>query len=496
MTSNEALGQLILDYDPFAPTPAQATSATEFFLLRERAAARPHPIPWPAGTAPSATPLAMAPDEKAPLPEADCLVVTWTAAEARALAELFTPGYQLEEWYQYRNNLQHFLDTVTGERAPFRASPANGLYYHSLGLYFPCTIGTARVLCLKSGLHMDYDGPKVPIIDWWKQIIDQVKPKLLITTGTGGGIGSDILLGDVVIGAQVRFHCTRQFKDAEFRDQSFASTRFTAEVFEQITAAMRDANASEFADHNPRPLNFVCPGSVLHPAPTIVSTDFFEFDDTLNSAHLQELGQACDMGDASLGLALAQIKTDLRWTAIRNASDGQMDGTLSRDQQRAQAAAIYKRYGLYTSVGSILATWAVIRGEFPASADASVHNLAQFALRRRSDDLLWPAQTAAENPSAFLLSLLSSPSLQLGTFVPGNELPLNLLQSASHRLGVDLTALAVRGRRCSATDELQHKRHFILVQARQPQTGLQATLLFEGDALLCQLVLKPSGEFA
>ena len=81
--------------------------------------------------------------------------MTWTAAEAAALAALFTPEFLPSRWYVYRHNVADYIPLVTGARAPFKdPAPDMARYYHSLGLYFPCTVGGARVLLFKSGLHL------------------------------------------------------------------------------------------------------------------------------------------------------------------------------------------------------------------------------------------------------------------------------------------------------------------------------------------------------
>ena len=66
---------------------------------------------------------------------------------------------------------------------------------------------------------------------------------------------------------------------------------------------------------------------------------------------------AVEMGDTVLGRAAP------RWTAIRNASDPQMDGGQSLADQTKTAAQIYEKYGYWTTVCSAIATWAVIAGE-------------------------------------------------------------------------------------------------------------------------------------
>jgi hypothetical protein len=175
----------------------------------------PHGIPWPAGTAPTPSPLATPPadtDDLSRFNGYDAVVMTWTSAEASAMATLFTPGYPISAWYEYRNDIAQYIPLVTGSKAPFNSSQADmARYYHSLGLYFPCAIGGARVLLIKSGLHLDYDGPATPLRQLVHGIAQTVAPKIFITTGTGGGIGANVSLGDVVIAGTVRFDCKQQF---------------------------------------------------------------------------------------------------------------------------------------------------------------------------------------------------------------------------------------------------------------------------------------------
>ena len=68
------------------------------------------------------------------------------------------------------------------------------------------------MLLFKSGLHLAYDGPATPLKRLVGEIVQAVKPKMLVTTGTAGGIGKTTALGDVVIGPVVKFDCTTQFK--------------------------------------------------------------------------------------------------------------------------------------------------------------------------------------------------------------------------------------------------------------------------------------------
>ena len=199
---------IILNFDPAAPHQRFLAAGLELAL--------PRAVPWPQGAAPEAAPLPTRPAETDDLSRFhgyDAVVVTWTAAEASALAALFTPDHPTATWYEYRHNITSYIPLVTGAKAPFNSRQADmARYYHSLGLYFPCKIGNARVLLIKSGLHLDYDGPATPLHRLVSEIAQTVAPKIFITTGTGGGIGADVKLGDVVIAGTVRFDCRTQFR--------------------------------------------------------------------------------------------------------------------------------------------------------------------------------------------------------------------------------------------------------------------------------------------
>ena len=65
------------------------------------------------------------------------------------------------------------------------------------------------------------------------------------------------------------------------------------------------------------------------------------------------------MDDAALGLALREVTDPPPWISVRNASDPQMTGD-NLATEKKQAAAIYEKYGYWTSIGSVIACWALI----------------------------------------------------------------------------------------------------------------------------------------
>src|SRR5271169_480566 len=89
-TTSRDLAKHIIQFDPEDRTTYAQFSLPQAMLAS--AAAR-SPIPWPAGQAPTPSPLSAAPPAEAPLPQFDYLVVTWTVAEAKCLGDTLTPGH-------------------------------------------------------------------------------------------------------------------------------------------------------------------------------------------------------------------------------------------------------------------------------------------------------------------------------------------------------------------------------------------------------------------
>lgn len=362
MLGRSEVDDLVLNYDPeFPQRRFQETAAA---AAGKSATGRlPSPVPWPDRRGPHAAPLSPAPAETDNLSRFrgyDAVVVTWTAAEAAALAALFTPDYLPSRWYEYRHAIDTYIPLVTGPRAPFNDRRVDmARYYRSLGLYFPCTIGDARVLLFKSGLHLAYDGPHTPVRKLMLEIAHAVKPKMLITTGTGGGIGAEVALGDVVVAALARFDCMTQFRTQRWATRSFTASPLPAGAMAAIAPDLMRINASRIPGARPTPTLWT--GG---PLDAVVTTDFFGFDDSTDHYRLQGLGRVCDMGDAMVADAM-QDCPEVSWYAVRNASDPQMPNAANDiDAARHQAAQIYAEWGAFTTAASAIACWAIIDAAF------------------------------------------------------------------------------------------------------------------------------------
>lgn len=358
MTGSVDVEDLILNYNPEEPAARFRTAAVAG-ALKSSTGRLPSTVPWPDGRGPVAAPLAAPPAETDDLSRFhgyDAVVVTWTAAEAAALAALFTPDYLPARWYEYRHGIADYLPLVTGRRAPFNDDGAEmARYYHSLGLYFPCQIGRARVLLFKSGLHLDYDGPAIPIRKLMLEIGQTIEPKMLITTGTGGGIGTDMALGDVVIASSTKFDCATQFKTESWANASYQTAPLPAGALAAITPELTKVNASRIPGARPTPEIWARGANDV-----VVTTDFFAFDDSTNHYGLEGKGLVCDMGDAMVGNAMQECP-NIAWYSVRNASDPQIPNpTDDIEAAKKRSGEIYAEWGSFTTAASAIASWAII----------------------------------------------------------------------------------------------------------------------------------------
>ncbi len=352
--TSEDLQREIIDFDSEAPHG-------QLFLAFSKATglSRYTEIKWPKGLEPKTGP-APSGSSSSPLPKADVLVVTWTVDEGHALSRVLTPGKDSRDDYKkYTHNYAAISKKMRN------GCPAKQL--QRLGTYWTTRIGTKKVVIFKSDSHMSQDGPQLPNIDVWTQIISEVEPSLVITTGTAGGIGKQFEVGDVIVSPIVRFDCTAKFKNKEINGEKIAQEHYSSSSANSSRfAAARKLfkfNSAQLPPDNTRPPKIVKvgPTTLNH---SVVTTDFFGFDISDNHYKLRGLGDVCEMGDAVLGLVSQQMGAPaFRWVAVRNVSDPQIkaEGTL-KDQAKL-AAAIYKGFGRWSSVCSAIVCWALIVAE-------------------------------------------------------------------------------------------------------------------------------------
>jgi nucleoside phosphorylase len=340
----------IIDFDSEAPPGKAFLEFTTTTGL-----ARYTDVKWPKGLAPVTGPAPIGRSDS-PLPRADVLLVTWTVDEGHALSRVLTPGKDSRD--DYRSYTHNYRAIARKMRAGCPARQAK-----RLGAYWTTSIGGTKVVVFKSDSHMSQDGPDLPNVDVWGQLIEEVKPKLVITTGTAGGIGKEFEVGDVVVSPVVRFDCLKTFKNKPFHDAHYSSTP-TATKYLPMAKILFKANAGQLPKDNTRTPKIIRV-STAAVSSSVVTTDFFGFDTSDNRFKLRGIGSVSEMGDAVLGLVSQKLGVHApRWVAVRNVSDPQIkaDG-LTVKQQAAMAASIYKGFGRWSSVCSAIVCWALIAAE-------------------------------------------------------------------------------------------------------------------------------------
>jgi nucleoside phosphorylase len=307
-------------------------------------------IKWPDGLAP--TPSAPPAGEGLSLPKADVLIVTWTMDEGHALARVLTPGFDSRDnWRAYTKN----YDVIAAEMR--LGCPARN--YGRLGTYWCTTIGDTSVTLFKSDSHMSQDGPALPNAKVWRQIIEDVSPRWVITTGTGGGIGTRGEVGDVVLSRYVAFDCQREFK-------SLNGHKYACPVHARLEHLPTARSLFKYNRPFLPPTNTRTPTTDTAQSSNhgILTTDFFGFDNTDNTYGLQGKGDLSEMGDAVLGMVCASMDGPApNYIAVRNVSDPQISAAgMTLPQQARLAAEIYKTYGRWSSVCSAIVCWAIAAG--------------------------------------------------------------------------------------------------------------------------------------
>jgi nucleoside phosphorylase len=338
----------IIDFD------SESSEGAEFFAFATAATglSKFQDVPWPKGLAPR--PATRMPGRASgALPPADVLVVTWTVDEGHALSRVLTPGHDSRnDWKAYTHNFSAISKKMR------RGCPA--LQAGRLGAYWMTTIAGKKVLCFKSESHLSQDGPAMPNFDVWRQLIEEVRPRLVITTGTGGGIGKSWEVGDVVVSPILRFDCTSKFKRQPFAQADYRSRYKVRETRFAEALHLFRANAAQLPNTNRRKIPRIAVSRSL--GASIVTTDFFGFDNVDNTFHLHGLGNLSEMGDAVLGhVAKSMGNKAPPYVAVRNVSDPQINepGTTLK-QQGHDAATIYKGFGRWSSVCSAIVCWALV----------------------------------------------------------------------------------------------------------------------------------------
>jgi nucleoside phosphorylase len=304
-------------------------------------------IPWPDGLVPT-----IVKPQPEQLPTTDVLIVTYTASEAQALADVLTPGHPSKTWAEYRTGWDKYEPHLVPGRSPALESGC-------LGAWAAITIGQKKVALFKSDLHLSTDDETLPVRMLLEQIIEAVNPQLVITTGTAGGVGA-VELGDVLLAGAVKFNCTEAFSDEQWAQRRYPSPGVPGPG-PNLALAFQD-----LVSVNAGKLDL--PGNR---SPQLVTGDletmgFFGFADPTDYFGVlanDHDARMVDMDDGVIPLALETMggaAHGVDWLSIRNTSDPEPGPGKTIEEEEESTHATYKKYGYWTSVGSAITCWATV----------------------------------------------------------------------------------------------------------------------------------------
>jgi nucleoside phosphorylase len=326
--------------------------------------------------------------DTAALPEAHVVVLTWTVAEWDALDRVFVgalappePGTngkpkaigwerRRARWLPYRRDFSTIvgslrLHSVAGGGTP----PSLNAKKLAWGYVHIVEVGGVRVLLFKSELHLNRDGVALPLADLVERIIAEVKPALLLSTGTAGGLQREDVLGDVVVSNRAQFWLEDEFASAAFNfvppyesgwplpvDSKEAWIRRARKLLVPVTEMTLEAPTLHYGQGAR-----VAPQATEKPAIKtnalpVLSTDYFEYGTTKNGFH--EKASCVEMDDAVVAMVAGRLGVPFGF--VRNVSDSVLEGDLPGPLQLAWAVATYQKLGLQTSFNGAIGTWAVI----------------------------------------------------------------------------------------------------------------------------------------
>jgi hypothetical protein len=171
-------------------------------------------ISWPDQLGPAPLPLGdYQPGQKITGPinfKADVLILLYTELETRAFLDVFTgnndwsPSRQ-NTWYFYAHNFASLKNTIQG------INDSDALRNGFFGYLSAVSIGDQKVVIYKTELHAKVNGNKLAIVPVIQQLVTELQPSLVISTGTAGGMGGVLNCGDVAVTSSARFRVSTQY---------------------------------------------------------------------------------------------------------------------------------------------------------------------------------------------------------------------------------------------------------------------------------------------
>jgi hypothetical protein len=346
---------------------------------------------WPAGLQPAAKKMGgQAPGTRitGPADKADVLLICYTTDETRAMSHVMINSRAFEtQWYPYGHNFDALKPKIAIGLTQYGKPTVLGSGV--LAYLLPVAIGNKTVMLCKPELHPARNGKQLPFIDLIQQLVSEVQPKLVITSGTGGAVGTEVLTGDVVVTDTALFHCEHTYP-AFPGIVPFKSAPGPVPIANSVTVGMAHMNHAStvmcklteaplqddfaklasgkykitFAKANSPSKIYVKKVNGAKEL-NVLTADYFSIDDSKNSEGLEQIGVMDDMDDAFVALAINLMKTPPerpKWLSVRNASEPQIPSMAQVSEMKDQASEVYMTCGYHTSLNGGFACWAIVAG--------------------------------------------------------------------------------------------------------------------------------------
>ena len=171
-------------------------------------------VPWPDQLEPTQIPLGPhKPGQTITGPvqfKADVLILLYTEEETSAFLEVFTGNKdwsttRRNTWYPYGHNFAQLSSSIQGIKGDY------ALEHGFFGYLNAMQIGDQKVAVFKTELHAKVNGNKLAIVQVFQQLVTELSPSLVLSTGTAGGMGGVLMCGDVVVTSTARFRVSTTY---------------------------------------------------------------------------------------------------------------------------------------------------------------------------------------------------------------------------------------------------------------------------------------------
>jgi hypothetical protein len=351
--------------------PQAKTAETSFNPVIKNTPALPA-IDWSKIGAQAPTLLDSPADE---LPQADVVIITWAGAEWAAMEHVFCTSSSpmpysdrsqgsWDGWQKYDQDMPKY-------------SGSGGEQWSYWGYYRLAEIQGSKVLLFKSTTHLDWPGEQY-LEDLIYRLIEDVKPRLLLSIGTAGGARTTDHVGTVnvvrsgtlyaeneppskwpvyaneweagwTIISEKNFHGLLFPVPTKKSDLQSLCEQFNKYYGTSYTLSQLNPGNLNMGNAQPQLNNMTPQGtSLLTTSTFVVATTGGNFNQF-----------ACvEMDDAVIAKVCQSKQTAFGF--VRNISDPVQNAALPQKVQGNWGSAIYDAYGFYTSYNGALAAWAIV----------------------------------------------------------------------------------------------------------------------------------------